>query len=68
MHRENTTGPLADDTFQLGCIHQEGVGVDVDKDRLQVQQGDHLGRGHERKGSRDHLVARLQIERHQRDL
>jgi len=44
------------------------VGLDIDEDRLGAEQDDHLGRRDEREWARDHFVAGLQPDRHQRDL
>ncbi len=52
---------------QLADIHVAGVGFDIDKHRLGADQCNDFGSGHERERRRDHLIARSDIQRHQRD-
>ena len=66
VHRDDRLGARRDRGDGRGRVEVEGVGVDVDEHRRRAQPGHRAGGREERIGRRDDLVARADVERHQR--
>ena len=65
--RHDGFGLRRDGGFDLACIDVAGIGLDIDEDRHGSEQDDDFGGGDEGEGGGDHLVARLDAERHEGD-
>jgi len=57
VHGDDGLRPGRDGALELSGVHVAGVGLDVHENRLGPGKADGLGRGHERAGRGDHLVA-----------
>jgi hypothetical protein len=66
-HRHDGPRARRDLGLDAAPVDVAGAGLDVDEHRRGAEQHDHLGGGGEAEGRGDDLVARLQLERHQRD-
>ena len=67
VHRDDRPRPPCHRRRQLGGVDVERNGVDIREDGLRAEPGDRPGRGEERVGGGDDLVARLDVQRHERD-
>ena len=68
VDRNNGLRALRDGGVDACRVQVERVRVDVGEDGRRAEQRGGLGRGDERERRADHLVARANAERHQRDL
>ena len=58
---------LVDGPREIGRIHVEGGGIDVDEDRRRTDRSDRARRRREGEGRHEHRVALADAHRHQRD-
>ena len=68
VHRHDGLGAGGDGAFDGGRVDGHGAPIDVHQDLLETQQGDHFDRCGKGKIGRDHFVAFLQAEGHERYL
>ena len=68
VHRDNGLGAGGDGAFDGRRVDGHGTPIDVDQNLLETQQGDHFDRCGKGKIGRDHFVAFLQTEGHERYL
>ena len=68
VHRQDNFGFGCNGGFQLFGVHHESVGIDIHQYGFQSEQHNDLECGHECERHGNHLIAGLEIQRHQRKL
>ena len=68
MDRDDRLGSFGDQRFDRRGINAERIGVDIGQNRRRAGVGDRVRRRNEGQIGNDHLIARLQSQRRQREV